>query len=365
MLSKCRLCLAVVTVGLACAPAVAQTPAQGTPPTAKPAPAQAPPPASTPVPAPTPPAPPAPPPPPPATAVAATVNGLAIPELAVYRATLRDAPGQRDKMRGEVLEFLIDNALIDQYLEQLKVAIDPKEVETKLQQIKDEMKGLDWEKICGNLHLTEADLRTQIRSSLRWDKFVDQYANDKTLKEFFDTNKAMFDGSRMRARHILLKPDAKATEEAKGKLLAIKKQIEEQVAAGMKAVTSQDKLEQEKARMKLLEDAFAGAAAKESVCPTKKEGGELGWFPRAGMMVEPFAKAAFALKPFEMSDVVTSEFGLHLILATGHNAGKEVAFDSMKEIVREVYGDRLREAVISRVRPQARIVINPQPGAKQ
>jgi peptidyl-prolyl cis-trans isomerase C len=317
------------------------------------------------VPAPTPPAPPAPPPPPPATAVAATVNGQAIPELAVYRATLRDAPGQRDKLRGEVLEFLIDNTLIDQYLEQLKVAVDARDVDARLKQVKDEMKDLDFEKVLKGLYLTEADLRAQIQSTLRWDKFVDQYATEKTLKEFFDTNKAMFDGSRMRARHILLKPDAKAAEEAKAKLLVIKKQIEEQVAAGMKAVSTQDKLEQEKARMKLLDDAFAAVAAKESVCPTRKEGGELGWFPRAGMMVEPFAKAAFALKPFEMSDVVTSEFGLHLILATGHNAGKEVAFDTMKEIVREVYGDRLREAVISRVRPQARIVINPQPGAKQ
>jgi peptidyl-prolyl cis-trans isomerase C len=361
MLSPCRLCLAVVTVGLACAPAFAQAPA------GKPTPAQAP--GTAPAPAPTPPALPAPPPPPPATAVAATVNGHSIPELAVYRATLRDAPAQRDKLRNEVLQFLIDNALIDQYLEQLKVAVEAKEVDARLKQVKDEMKGAgDFEKVLKSLHLTEADLRTQIHSTLRWDKFVAQYATDKALKDFFDANKAMFDGSRVRARHILIKPasaDAKAAEDAKTKLQAIKKQIEDQLAAGLKDLAGKDKLEQEKARMKLLEDAFAAAAAKESDCPSKKEGGELGWFPRAGMMVEPFAKAAFALKPYELSDVVTSEFGQHLILATGHNAGREVNFDAIKEVVREVYSDRLREAVLARVRPTARVVINPAPGAKQ
>ena len=56
-----------------------------------------------------------------------------------------------------------------------------------------------------------------------------------------------------------------------------------------------DNLAREKARIKLLDDSFAEIAAKESACPSSKQGGDLGWFTRAGSVVEPFAIVAFAL----------------------------------------------------------------------
>src|SRR5439155_24335888 len=61
---------------------------------------------------------------PPADAVAATVNGQAIPEIAVCRALQHAGPADRDALRQEVANFLIANALIDQYLDQLKVTIE-------------------------------------------------------------------------------------------------------------------------------------------------------------------------------------------------------------------------------------------------
>src|SRR5262249_12857784 len=77
-----------------------------------------PPPAATPVPlADTPPAP---------DAVAAVVNGQPIAELAVFRGLLRVKPQQRDRARGEVLNLLIDNVVVDQYLTQLKIPVEPK-----------------------------------------------------------------------------------------------------------------------------------------------------------------------------------------------------------------------------------------------
>src|SRR5439155_5350871 len=113
--------------------------------------------------------------------------------------------------------------------------------------------------------------------------------------DMFDANKNMFDGSVVHARHILLTPppnDAQKAQQAKGNLLAWKKQLEDQAAAeAAKLPAGTDNLAREKARVKALEDTFAELAKKEAACPSKAQGGELGRVPRAGRMVAPLADA--------------------------------------------------------------------------
>ena len=299
----------------------------------------------------------------PAAAPAATVNGQEIPEVAVQRALKNVPADHRGEARGQIVNFLIENALIDQYLVQLQVNVEPKEVDAKVAQVREavQKQGSTLEKTLQELMLTEAELRAQIVLQLRWEKFVNAQASDTALHELFDNNHEMFDGTVVRARHILLSPpsgDAKACVDAKTRLAGYKTQIEAQAAKGVAEMPANaDAAARRTAHDKQVDTAFAALARKESVCPSKAQDGDLGYFPRCGSMVEPFAKAAFALKPFEISEVVTTQFGYHLILVTDRRPGKETKFDDVKDEVKEVLGDRLRDNLLARLRPNARIVI--------
>ncbi len=63
--------------------------------------------------------------------------------------------------------------------------------------------------------------------------------------------------------------------------------------------------------------SFAEAAKEHSLCPSGRDGGDLGFFKR-GVMVKPFEDAAFALKKVgDISEPVQTQFGWHLIQMTG------------------------------------------------
>jgi peptidyl-prolyl cis-trans isomerase C len=338
-----RPCWAVLGLTLSCAPALAQTP----PPAPPPVPAQTAPAAPT-------------------NAVAATVNGPAVPETAVQRGLARVPPQKQTEARTQILNYLIDQTLLDQYLLQQKIVIDPKEIEKSVDEIKAELKKRNQEfaKMLEGMKLSETELREHIAAEIRWGKFAEGHANDKVLKELFDAQKYLFDGSQVRARHILIasaSDNAKAGEQAAAQLLAIKQQINKQVAEGLaKLPADTDNLTREKKRQTLLDEAFAAQAKEKSACPSGKDkGGDVDWFQGVGFMVEPFSRAAFALKPFEMSGPVKTPFGCHLILVTDRKPGREVKFEEVKEMVKEHYCTNLRDSITSQTRQQSKIVVNP------
>jgi hypothetical protein len=297
--------------------------------------------------------------------VAATVNGQPITEAAVQRGLKRVPPAEHPKARHEILNYLIDNLLIDQFLAAQKIPVEPKEIEGRVTDIKTEVKkhGQDYAKMLTDLMLTEEELRAQIAADLRWEKYAIAQGTDQALKQMYDKNPEMFDGSMVRARHILLTPhagDPAAAAQAKAQLAQFKQQLEADVAKeAAQLPATADPLARDLARTKRLEDKFGELAAQHSACPSKKDGGDLSWFPRAGSMVEPFAQAAFALKPGQVSDPVQTPFGYHLILCTGRKPGQATKFEDVKEEVREIYCQQLRESLVARLRPPAKIVITP------
>ena len=302
----------------------------------------------------------------PKSAAAAMVNGEAIPETAVDRALQTVPVDERAKARAEVIQFLVDNMIIDQYLSALKVTVEPKEVDEHLAQFKADVKknGQDYGIVLGRMKLTEAELKEQIHNQLRWEKFVSQQATDEKLKALFNHMPEAFDGTTVRARHILL--PAGDTEPAKKEALAkirdIKASIEKEVAAGLaKLPADSDNVTKEQKKNELIEEAFSQAAKANSICPSKERGGDLSWFPRYGAMVEPFAKAAFVLKAYQLSDAISTQFGYHLIVVTGRKPGVPTKFEDekVKAVVKDVYEARLKEAVLEQMKPRAKVEITP------
>ena len=298
---------------------------------------------------------------------AALVNGQAITESAVQRSLERIPPERRAAARPELINHLIDNMLVDQYLIQQKIVADVAEVDKRHALMKAEIikQGKDYAKMLEELKLNDVELKEHIAAEVRWEKYTDSQATDKALQEIFEQNKDVFNGASVRARHILLTvspTDEVELEKARLLILAYKKQVEDTVKTEMaKLPPTTDNLAKEKARIAILDETFAIIAKDKSTCPSKDQGGDVGWFTRDGVMVENFSKTAFGLTPYLLSDPVKTQFGYHLILTTEKKPGKEVKFEELKGEAKEYFAEKLRERMSEHVRKFSKITIFPAP----
>lgn len=112
---------------------------------------------------------------------------------------------------------------------------------------------------------------------------------DEELREIYEEEGH---GVEVRARHILLRTGEGATDSERDSVRALAEELHDRIQAG---------------------ESFEQLASEYSEDPgSAAGGGDLGFF-RRGTMVPPFEEAAFALQPGELSDVVQTDFGLHLI----------------------------------------------------
>ncbi|MDH4122185.1 MAG: SurA N-terminal domain-containing protein [Deltaproteobacteria bacterium] len=141
----------------------------------------------------------------------------------------------------------------------------------------------------------------QVRAQTTLPEKAAQHYYERNLQEFSTPGK-------VRASHILLKVNKDTPPAEREKLLKQAKAIREEARKGAD---------------------FAQLAKKYSQDSSRGQGGDLGFFGH-GQMVGPFEAAAFALKPGEISDVVTSPFGFHIIKATAVKAGSVTPFAQAK-----------------------------------
>ncbi|HZT80897.1 MAG TPA: peptidylprolyl isomerase [Gemmataceae bacterium] len=279
---------------------------------------------------------------------AAEVNGEAIP-MADLEAMLRldgrvpvEMPeAKRRQMRLEALSLLIDDVLMQQFLAKNGPRVDPAEVQKQRADLEQALarqgkKLADYLRESGQ---TEQQLQTNIVNMLRWRDYVKGRITEVDVKRYYDDNRDFFDNVRVKASHIVIRvsPNASDAEvqQAVNKLLALRKEIVE------------GRLD------------FAEAARKHSECPSHEHGGDIGYFPRKWVVEEPFAQAAFSMKVGEVSNVVKTSYGVHLIKVTDRKVGGEPSdYNKIKEQVRELCVEEMRQNLLTDLRKRANIKVN-------
>jgi peptidyl-prolyl cis-trans isomerase C len=272
--------------------------------------------------------------------VAAKVNGVPITTLELDRSfqahvqvpytQVQEDPRAKEVLR-QILDNLIDRELLFQQAKSLKIAVPPQQVDTQMQQLVERFPSKEaFEQALTAQNFTVDALKKDVEGQLLRQQLVKKEILDKVnvsardVQTFYDQHKDKYvEEDQIRARHILIRvpQQVSPTDDAKLK----------------------GKADDALKRAKTGED-FAALAKELSDDGSKENGGDLGFFPR-GRMVAAFEETAFALDPGQMSEIVRTQFGYHIIKVEERKTGRALAFDEAKAQVQE---DLTREQTYDR-----------------
>lgn len=235
----------------------------------------------------------------------ATVNGVPIlaeaynRELARFeagRAALGFEVSDEAAYRQQVLDLLIENELIRQAAVERGISISEEQIDVEVSSVVDEFGQEYFDSWLQTNYYTLDEFREETRLGLLTDQLLPQVLDAVPTS-----------AEQVHARHIL--------------------------------VNSQGEADTVLARLQNGED-FSALAAEYSVdVTTKDQGGDLGWFPRGGLLVPEVEDAAFSLQVNQVSDVIASAWGYHIV--------QTLEFDPNREIDQETQ-QRLRQEAVQR-----------------
>lgn len=234
-------------------------------------------------------------------------------------------------IRGKVLERLIESELLHQRASKGGVEVREADVEAELKSTQEAFGSAEaFAAVLRENGVGEAEFRAQIRRSLRITRFVDrEIAGDITigaedLRRYYDQNpREMTRQERVRVRQILIRAPADppaARAAGRQKIEAILKELR----------SGQD---------------FADLARRHSEGPEAGRDGDAGWLTR-GAAPLPIERAVFQLRAGEVSDIVETRIGFHLLRVEERQAAGPIPFDDAKEAIRARLVTREREARI-------------------
>ena len=294
--------------------------------------------------------------------IVATVNGNNITvkqfesTLALYKESLEAMYGStiwdteveagvkyKDKFKDIMLDQMIDIEAVCEQARKDKLAPSEEEVDKAFEELK---KNIDadeeYKKKLEGLGIDDTYLRSQQEQDLTIQKYKENFdknlkISDEEMKKYYEEHKADYYKDEVKASHILI-----STVDDNGKELS-------EVCLCRRIINREAKKEAKKKAEEVLKKAksgeeFSELAKEYSDDSSASKGGDLGYFTK-GQMVQPFEEAAFSLKSGEISGLVESEYGYHIIKVYD-KIDKQLTFDEVKdEIKKTLTEDKYMESI--------------------
>ncbi len=288
----------------------------------------------------------------------AKVNGFEVTKQAVgfeldrlvrfymsHGMSMQEIKDNLPKLQEKALDQAIGARLLLERSQQLDVPVTSADIDAEVAKVIEQVGGEEnFKKALSAQNIDEEAFRKEIEKGARVNKLVEQACTgveeptEQEVSDFYEAHKSEYVSEpKVLCQHILVKVEESSTSDEKSaafeKILAIK----ERIAAG---------------------GNFAEEAKNNSDCPSGAEGGSLGWFG-PGMMVPEFDKVAFEMKKGEVSGVVTTQFGYHIIYKADEQPGGQQTLvdvhDQIKDYLRHGARGKAVDAFVAELREKATI----------
>ena len=223
------------------------------------------------------------------------------------------------EIQSQVIEKLINRELLYQESQKTGFRVNEAVIDAEFEAWKKRFPGEDDYKIMlRTSNLSEDFLRSRFRKWVVVNHFVEHKfgqtvrVSAKDIKTYYAANPGYFkQAEQMRASHILITVDLKADRTQRSKARKRIEDIERRVQKG---------------------EDFSALAREFSECPSSERGGDLGYFGR-GQLVKPFEDAAYALNQGEVSPVVETSYGYHVIKVFDRKPKRIISYEDAKESI--------------------------------
>ncbi|MBU1261254.1 MAG: peptidylprolyl isomerase [Planctomycetes bacterium] len=281
-------------------------------------------------------------------ATAVTVNGAKITEGQIAKIlnsrmeqlASRIPPNMQDQYRQQMRKRIIEQLAIEEMLAQKEreknIAASPAELEEEInKQLAQQNLTIDeFKSLLKAYGTTYSEYEQNMLKKLMFEKLMEaQFVGkitpptDEQIKAYYNENAQQFqEPEKIHTGHILITPakDSNDPNQAKAQARAKAEKLLKQLKGGAD---------------------FNDLAIKNSQCPSAKKGGDLGESPK-GSFVPEFEKAAYALKPGQLSDVVETQFGFHIIKLVKHIDANTMSLEQAKAQIVEALTDKQKNDIV-------------------